>query len=96
MRRLVCAPGNAGIARECEVAALDAADHGAVIAFCQAQKIDLVVVGPEAPLCAGIVDDLAAAGIKAFGPSRAAAQLEGSKGFTKDLCKANSIPTARL
>ena len=90
----VCAPGNAGIARECEVVALDAADHGAVIAFCQAQKIDLVVVGPEAPLCAGIVDDLAAAGIKAFGPSRAAAQLEGSKGFTKDLCKANSIPTA--
>ena len=96
VRRLVCAPGNAGIARECEVAALDAADHGAVIAFCQAQKIDLVVVGPEAPLCAGIVDDLAAAGIKAFGPSRAAAQLEGSKGFTKDLCKANSIPTACL
>jgi phosphoribosylamine--glycine ligase len=94
VRRLVCAPGNAGIARECEVVALDAADHGAVIAFCQAQKIDLVVVGPEAPLCAGIVDDLTAAGVKAFGPSRAAAQLEGSKGFTKDLCKANSIPTA--
>ena len=94
VRRLVCAPGNAGIARECEVVALDAADHGAVIAFCRAQKIDLVVVGPEAPLCAGIVDDLTAAGIKVFGPSRAAAQLEGSKGFTKDLCKANDIPTA--
>ena len=92
--RLYCAPGNAGIARECEVIALDIADHAAVIAFCRAQKIDLVVVGPEAPLCAGIVDDLAAAGIKAFGPTRAAARLEGSKGFTKDLCKANAIPTA--
>ena len=94
VQRLFCAPGNAGIARECDLVALDVADHGAVVAFCQAQKIDLVVVGPEAPLCAGIVDDLNAAGVKAFGPSRAAAQLEGSKGFTKDLCKANNIPTA--
>jgi phosphoribosylamine---glycine ligase len=92
--RLVCAPGNAGIARECDLVALDVADHMAVIAFCRARKIDLVVVGPEAPLCAGIVDDLAAAGIKAFGPSRTAARLEGSKGFTKDLCNANGIPTA--
>jgi phosphoribosylamine--glycine ligase len=92
--RLICAPGNAGIAREAECVALDAADHGAVIAFCRSNGIDLAVVGPEAPLCAGIVDDLAAAGIKAFGPSRAAAQLEGSKGFTKDLCRANGIPTA--
>jgi phosphoribosylamine--glycine ligase len=92
--RLYCAPGNAGIAQECELAALDLADHAAVIAFCKAQKIDVVVVGPEAPLCAGIVDDLAAAGIKAFGPSKAAARLEGSKGFTKDLCRANKIPTA--
>jgi phosphoribosylamine---glycine ligase len=92
--RLYCAPGNAGIARECEVIALDIADHAAVIAFCRAQKVDLVVVGPEGPLCAGIVDDLAAVGIKAFGPTRAAARLEGSKGFTKDLCKANAIPTA--
>jgi len=91
--KLYCAPGNAGIARECELAALDIADHAAVIAFCKAQGIDLVVVGPEAPLCAGIVDDLAAAGIKAFGPGKLAAQLEGSKGFTKDLCKANDIPT---
>src|SRR6202171_5827494 len=94
VERLVCAPGNAGIAQECEVAALDPADHDAVIAFCRAQAIDLVVVGPETPLCAGIVDDLTAAGIKAFGPSKAAAQLEGSKGFTKDLCKAHNIPTA--
>jgi phosphoribosylamine--glycine ligase len=92
--RLYCAPGNAGIAREAECVALDIADHGAAIAFCREQRIDLVVVGPEAPLCAGIVDDLEAAGIKAFGPTRAAARLEGSKGFTKDLCRANGIPTA--
>src|ERR1700684_167389 len=92
--RLYCAPGNAGIAREAECVALDVADHGAVIAFCREHRIDLVVVGPEAPLCAGIVDDLEAAGIKAFGPTRAAARLEGSKGFTKDLCRANGIPTA--
>jgi phosphoribosylamine---glycine ligase len=92
--RLICAPGNAGIAREAECVALDLADHAAVIAFCRKNKIDLVVVGPEAPLCAGIVDDLEAAGIKAFGPSRAAARLEGSKAFTKDLCRANGIPTA--
>src|ERR1019366_361095 len=92
--RLVCAPGNAGIAKECEPAALDPADHDAVIAYCRAQAIDFVVVGPETPLCAGIVDDLALAGIKAFGPSKAAAQLEGSKGFTKDLCREHAIPTA--
>jgi phosphoribosylamine--glycine ligase len=92
--RLYCAPGNAGIAREAECVALDLADHAAVIAFCREHRIDLVVVGPEAPLCAGIVDDLEAAGIKAFGPTRAAARLEGSKGFTKDLCRANGIPTA--
>jgi phosphoribosylamine--glycine ligase len=92
--RLYCAPGNAGIAREAECVALDIADHGAVIAFCRSHRIDLVVVGPEAPLCAGIVDDLEAAGIKVFGPTRAAARLEGSKGFTKDLCRANGIPTA--
>src|ERR1700758_265707 len=94
VERLVCAPGNAGIARECEVVPLDIADHAAVIAFCRAQAISFVVVGPEAPLCAGIVDDLEAAGIKAFGPSREAARLEGSKGFTKDLCRENQIPTA--
>src|SRR5579872_4440457 len=92
--RLICAPGNAGIAQEAQCVALDLADHPAVIAFCRAQHIDLVVVGPEAPLCAGIVDDLEAAGIKAFGPSRAAARLEGSKGFTKDLCRSAGIPTA--
>jgi phosphoribosylamine--glycine ligase len=92
--KLYCAPGNAGIAREAECVALDVADHKAVIAFCKDKKIDFVVVGPEAPLCAGIADDLEAAGIKTFGPSKWAARLEGSKGFTKDLCKANNIPTA--
>ena len=92
--KLYCAPGNAGIAQEAECVALDLADHAAVIAFCKTNNIDLVVVGPEMPLCAGIVDDLEAAGIKAFGPGKWAARLEGSKGFTKDLCKANKIPTA--
>ena len=93
--RLYCAPGNAGIAREAECVTLDIANRAAVIEFCRANRIDLVVVGPEAPLVAGIVDDLEAAGIKTFGPTRAAARLEGSKGFTKDLCRANDIPTAR-
>jgi phosphoribosylamine--glycine ligase len=92
--RLYCAPGNAGIAREAELVALDPADHATVIAFCRTRRIDLVVVGPEAPLCAGIVDDLEAAGIKTFGPTKAAARLEGSKVFTKALCQANNIPTA--
>jgi phosphoribosylamine--glycine ligase len=92
--RLFCAPGNAGIAQEAECVALDLADHAAIIGFCRSNDINFVVVGPEAPLCAGIVDDLEAAGIKAFGPTRAAAQLEGSKGFTKDLCRSAAIPTA--
>jgi phosphoribosylamine---glycine ligase len=92
--QLYCAPGNAGIAREAQCVALDLSDHADVIAFCKAHAIDLVVVGPEGPLAAGIVDDLERAGIKAFGPSKAAARLEGSKGFTKDLCKAHGIPTA--
>jgi phosphoribosylamine--glycine ligase len=92
--RLYCAPGNAGIAQEAELVPVDIADHKAVIAFCKDKKIDFVVVGPEAPLCAGIADDLEAAGFKTIGPSKTAAQLEGSKGFTKDLCRANKIPTA--
>jgi phosphoribosylamine--glycine ligase len=92
--KLYCAPGNAGIAREAECVALDLSQHQAVIAFCKASKIDLVVVGPEVPLVAGIVDDLEAAGIKAFGPTKLAARLEGSKAFTKALCQANNIPTA--
>src|SRR5579862_2071375 len=91
---LFCAPGNAGIAREAECVDLDIANHAAVIGFCRDNRIGFVVVGPEAPLCAGIVDDLEAAGIKAFGPNRTAARLEGSKGFTKDLCRSAGIPTA--
>ena len=94
VQELYCAPGNAGIAREATCVALDIADHAAVIKFCREKNIEFVVVGPEAPLTAGIVDDLAKANIKAFGPSKLAARLEGSKGFTKDICKANSIPTA--
>jgi phosphoribosylamine---glycine ligase len=91
--KLWCAPGNAGIAREAECVALDLANHAAVIDFCKKNAVELVVVGPETPLVAGIVDDLAHAGIKAFGPSKQAAQLEGSKGFTKDLCREFNIPT---
>jgi phosphoribosylamine--glycine ligase len=94
VERLWCAPGNAGIAAEAKLAALDLADHAAVIAFAKAHAVDFVVVGPEAPLVAGIVDDLETAGLKTFGPSKAAARLEGSKGFTKDLAQANHIPTA--
>jgi phosphoribosylamine--glycine ligase len=92
--KLWCAPGNAGIAREAECVALDITDHTAVIDFCRTNAIDFVVVGPDAPIAAGIVDDLNAAGFKAFGPTRAAGQLESSKIFTKELCKANQIPTA--
>jgi len=92
--RLYCAPGNAGIAAVAECIALDVANHDAVIRFCKEKDIGLVVIGPEAPLVAGLTDDLEAAGIKVFGPSKAAAQLEGSKGFTKDLCAAHGIPTA--
>src|SRR6202000_258455 len=91
--KLWCAPGNAGIAREAECVALDIANHAAVIEFCKTNAVELVVVGPETPLAAGIVDDLTRAGIKAFGPGKQAAQLEGSKGFTKDLCREFNIPT---
>ena len=94
LTKLYCAPGNPGIAEVAELAALDVADHGAMIQFCRANKITFVVVGPEAPLVAGLVDDLKASGIKAFGPSKFAAQLEGSKGFTKDICAKYNIPTA--
>jgi phosphoribosylamine---glycine ligase len=94
LTRLYCAPGNAGIKAVADCVALDLTDHAAVIAFAKKQAIDFVVVGPEGPLVAGIIDDLTAAGIKAFGPSKAAAQLEGSKGFTKDLCREFNIPTA--
>ena len=94
VEKLFCAPGNAGIAQVARIVSLDVTDHGAVVDFCQANTIGLVVVGPEAPLVAGLADDLRSAGIKVFGPSKFAAQLEGSKGFTKDLCAAHDIPTA--
>jgi phosphoribosylamine--glycine ligase len=89
-----CAPGNGGIARDAECVPIAVDDHAAIIAFCRANAVDLVVVGPDAALAAGVVDDLNAAGFKAFGPTKAAARLEWSKGFTKELCRANNIPTA--
>ncbi len=92
--KLFSAPGNPGIAKLAECVSVDVANHAAVIDFCRLMKIEFVVVGPEAPLVAGLVDDLAAAGIPAFGPTKAAAQLEGSKGFTKDLARDFNIPTA--
>lgn len=92
--KLYCAPGNAGIAEIAQCLSLNVDDHDAIVAFCRANAIGLVVVGPEVPLVAGIADTLAAAGIKCFGPSAAAARLEGSKRFTKDLCRSIGIPTA--
>ena len=93
LTRLYCAPGNAGIAEIAECVAIGVDDHAGIIAFAKANAIGFVVVGPEQPLVAGLADELTAAGIKVFGPSRAAAQLEGSKGFTKDLCRECNIPT---
>jgi len=92
--KLFAAPGNPGIARWAELASVDPCDPEAVVELARGNGIDLVVVGPEAPLVAGVADALRAAGIAVFGPSAAAARLEGSKGFTKDLCRANDIPTA--
>jgi phosphoribosylamine--glycine ligase len=92
--KLVAAPGNPGIARWAQCLAIDPCDPAAVVELARAERIDLVVVGPEGPLVAGVGDAVRRAGIAAFGPSAAAAKLEGSKGFTKDLCRANGIPTA--
>ena len=94
LTKLYAAPGNPGIAQEAECVSLAVDDHAAVVAFAKEKNIDLVVVGPEAPLVAGLADELEAAGIRVFGPSKKAAQLEGSKGFTKDLCARYGIPTA--
>ncbi|MBZ9674187.1 phosphoribosylamine--glycine ligase [Mesorhizobium sp. ES1-1] len=94
LTRLYASPGNPGIGGEAELVKLDVTDHAAVAAFCKDKAIGLVVVGPEGPLVAGIADDLRAQGIRVFGPSKAAARLEGSKGFTKDLCARYGIPTA--
>lgn len=92
--KLYCAPGNAGIAEVAQCKPLNIDDHNAVVEFCRTNAIDLVVVGPEVPLVAGLADTLSAADIRCFGPSAAAARLEGSKGFTKDLCRSIGIPTA--
>src|SRR5579884_1826789 len=92
--RLYCAPGNAGIAEEAECVAIAADDSAGLVDFCRRARIDFVVVGPEQPLVAGLVDALEAAGVPAFGPSAAAAALEASKGFAKDLCAGAGIPTA--
>jgi len=94
---LFCAPGNAGVQAEPGVSclpALDVRDHAAVATFCARERVELVVVGPEAPLVAGLADSLRAAGVLVFGPSAAAAQLEGSKVFMKDLCARHGVPTA--
>lgn len=93
LSKLYCAPGNPGIAEFADLVDLDVSDHAAVIAFAKDHAVDLVIVGPEAPLVAGLSDDLRANNIQVFGPSKAAAQLEGSKGFTKDLCAQFDIPT---
>lgn len=92
--RLICAPGNAGMDAIAECAALDINDGSAVVAFCEETAIDFVVIGPEAPLAAGVADRLRAAGIACFGPSAAAARLEASKAFTKEICAAVAAPTA--
>jgi phosphoribosylamine--glycine ligase len=92
--KLYAAPGNPGIAEHAELVQLDAADHRAVIDFCHRHSIGLVVIGPEAPLVDGLGDNIRMMGIPVFGPNKAAAQLEGSKGFTKDLCARANIPTA--
>lgn len=94
LTRLYCAPGNAGISALAECVRLDAADHEAVISFCREKQIGFVVIGPEAPLVSGLGDALDTAGIGYFGPTAAAAKLEGSKGYTKDLCAEFDIPTA--
>jgi phosphoribosylamine---glycine ligase len=94
IRTLYCAPGNPGIAQAAACVPMDITNHDELIKFCKTHDVSFVVVGPEGPLVAGLVDDLGAAGIRAFGPRKFAAQLEGSKGFTKDICRANTIPTA--
>ncbi len=94
MGTLFATPGNPGIAAHAQIVALDVTDHAAVVAFCAAQNIGLVVIGPEAPLVDGLADSVRAAGIAVFGPNKAAAQLEGSKAFTKSVCDRAGIPTA--
>lgn len=94
LAKLWCAPGNPGMAEEAECIDIDVADHAAVLGFCRGNGVDLIVVGPEGPLVSGLADTLRVAGFAVFGPSAAAARLEGSKGFTKDFCARHAIPTA--
>ncbi len=94
LTRLFIAPGNPGTASAGENVALEIADHAAVLAFCRLMGISFVVLGPDAPIVAGMADDLCQGGIKVFGHSKAAAQLEGSKAFTKAICDEAGIPTA--
>src|SRR5258705_9094024 len=94
LTKLYCAPGNAGIAQVAECVPIDAMALDRLVAFAKERDIDFAVIGPEAPLSAGLADRFEAAGIKALGPSAAGAQLEASKGFVKDLCRAYGIPTA--
>ena len=91
---LYAAPGNPGIAEHATLVTLDPADHRAVIDFCHRHSIGFVVIGPEAPLVDGLADNIRTMGLPVFGPNKAAAQLEGSKGFTKDICTRAKIPTA--
>ncbi|MEA1014549.1 phosphoribosylamine--glycine ligase [Sphingosinicella sp. LY1275] len=93
--KLFAAPGNPGIAEHAQLVDLDPADHRAVVDFCRRNSVELVVVGPEAPLVDGLGDNLRTMGFAVFGPNRIPAQLEGSKSFTKDLCARHGIPTAR-
>ncbi|MCA0045198.1 phosphoribosylamine--glycine ligase [Celeribacter litoreus] len=92
--KLIVAPGNAGIAAIAECATFDINDGATVVSFVEENAIDFVIIGPEAPLAAGVADDLRAAGVLTFGPSKAAAQLEASKSFTKEICDASGAPTA--
>src|SRR5262249_53924035 len=94
LKLLFVAPGNPGMADHAHTLSLDTSNHFAVAEFCKANHVDLVVVGPEAPLVAGIADDLEAQGILVFGPSKAAARLEGSKSFAKEFCRRHGIPSA--
>ncbi|PWG02322.1 phosphoribosylamine--glycine ligase [Sphingosinicella humi] len=93
--KLFAAPGNPGIARHAQLVDIDPADHRGTVDFCLKNSVELIVIGPEAPLVDGLADNLRTMGFGVFGPNRIPAQLEGSKGFTKDLCARHGIPTAR-
>jgi phosphoribosylamine--glycine ligase len=93
--KLFAAPGNPGIAEHAQIVAIDPSDHRSTVDFCLKNSVELIVIGPEAPLVDGLADNLRTMGFCVFGPNRVPARLEGSKGFTKDLCAKHGIPTAR-